>query len=90
MLKIIESGLLDGLKDRWLDWKSQENEEFPFQSIDMSQMYLIFGILFAGSVIAVAILFLEGLTFSCSKLLRGNFDRNKTTKSNDVIVTVLK
>lgn len=58
---MIESGLIDGLKERWLDWKLEDDHETPFQSIDMSQVYLIFGIWGMGITASIFLLFLENL-----------------------------
>ncbi|XP_023248568.1 uncharacterized protein LOC106638147 [Copidosoma floridanum] len=67
ILRMYETGLLDGLKDRWLDWKVDENEELPFQSIDVTQTYLIFTILIVGCVLSVIVLMLEFVIFFRSK-----------------------
>ncbi|XP_058805859.1 glutamate receptor ionotropic, kainate glr-3-like [Phymastichus coffea] len=61
ILKMIEFGLIDALKARWLNWQQESNREAPFQSIDISQVYLIFGIWMVGISVSFFLLFVENL-----------------------------
>ncbi|XP_016839123.2 glutamate receptor 2-like [Nasonia vitripennis] len=83
ILKLSEFGIIDGLRDRWLDWKFDDHEEIPFQSIDMSQVHLIFSILVLGLIMSLLILLLEYLTY-----FRGRLFVKKKSKPNIPKVTV--
>ena len=82
-----ETGLLDGLKDRWLNRKLEESEDPPFESIGISQVYLIFALLFFGCVSSIFILMIENLIFFRSKIYSSQpmqiqiIFRNKLIKS---------
>ncbi|CAB0044614.1 unnamed protein product [Trichogramma brassicae] len=65
IVRMLETGLLDGLRDRWLDnsWsggdKGSDDEQPPFQSIDLQQVYVTFGILAAGASLSILVLLAE-------------------------------
>lgn len=70
ILKLSEFGIIDGLRDRWLDWKFEDHEDIPFQSIDMSQVHLIFSILILGLMMSMLILLLEYLIYFRGRLFK--------------------
>ncbi|KAL7302170.1 hypothetical protein TKK_0005393 [Trichogramma kaykai] len=63
IVRMLETGLLDGLRERWLDnvWSGDgsDDEQPPFQSIDMQQVYVTFGILAAGASLSILVLLAE-------------------------------
>ncbi|XP_014231845.1 uncharacterized protein LOC106655802 [Trichogramma pretiosum] len=71
IVRMLETGLLDGLRERWLDnvWSGGDDEQPPFQSIDMQQVYVTFGVLAAGASLSILVLLAEIL---CHFLLAGH------------------
>ncbi|KAM0730572.1 hypothetical protein ACS0PU_002901 [Formica fusca] len=63
LTKFNEVGLMDALKDRWLDIKMEEIEQIEFKIIDLHQVQLIFLILCWGALISFAILVLENIIY---------------------------
>ncbi|KAJ8665328.1 hypothetical protein QAD02_006990 [Eretmocerus hayati] len=69
ILKMSESGLIDALKKRWLDRKSEVEQE-NFLPIDMSQVYLIFCVLISGISTSIIVFLVENLTFYRTAMYR--------------------
>ena len=69
IIKLHEVGLIDILKDRWMNYRRNNIERSPFKRIDINQVYLIFEMLFIGIVLSLIILSLENLIFFCRKEL---------------------
>lgn len=65
-MKLNEFGLTDGLMDRWLNWKVEEKIEKHFQSINMSQVYLIFTILYSGILASFLISITEYMVYKAN------------------------
>ena len=69
-MKLDEFGLTDGLKDRWLNWKVDEKSGKHFESIDMSQVYLIFMILLLGMLASILIALTEYMVYKANSGLK--------------------
>ncbi|XP_025073478.1 glutamate receptor 1-like [Pogonomyrmex barbatus] len=67
IIKLRETGLLNGLKEYWLGSKRTNKEPINFKMIDFHQVYLIFLILCYGILISLVILVLENITYYNTK-----------------------
>ncbi|GAB1860040.1 Glutamate receptor 1-like [Camponotus japonicus] len=73
LIKFNEVGLMDALKDRWMNIRMEEYkniEEIQFKMIDLHQVYLIFLILCWGTLISLVILVLENIIYYYEKRKR--------------------
>ncbi|KAL6446371.1 hypothetical protein ACFW04_001153 [Cataglyphis niger] len=61
--KFNEVGLIDALKDRWLDVRLENKQPLQFKIIDLYQVQLIFLILCWGTLISFIILVLENIIY---------------------------
>ncbi|XP_072759176.1 uncharacterized protein [Anoplolepis gracilipes] len=59
LIKFYEVGIMDALKDRWLEKRVENIEQVQFKMIDLNQVYLIFMLLCWGALISFVILVLE-------------------------------
>ncbi|XP_076681468.1 glutamate receptor ionotropic, kainate glr-3-like [Andrena cerasifolii] len=65
ILKLHETGLIDVLKDRWLEFRMKSEEKHPFKTVDIQQVYFILCIPCIGAVLSLVILCLEKIVFFC-------------------------
>lgn len=54
-----ETGLMSLLKNRWLDWGVEANDETPFEPIDVQQIYSLIILFLYGLVASIFLLFIE-------------------------------
>nr|XP_012224427.1 PREDICTED: uncharacterized protein LOC105673398 [Linepithema humile] len=63
LIKFNEVGIMDALKDRWLNIRLENKEQNKFKTIDLHQVHLIFLILCCGILISFTILILENIKY---------------------------